>query len=182
MNRVLALLLFAVICALVFPLNAQDKPGIVKSFESGRKKATKKPAKKAAKKAALSEHVKLELKTTPKVRASVRYGRKRLGYTPLKTKLKRDSGPVDIVIKAEGYITLNTRIFTNADTKLTVKLTKEEDANTLYGYKEKIPPDAGVLPPDAGVAPVPSGTAPGTSPPSGVSPITPPTPTPIKVP
>ena len=172
MNRVLALLLFATICALVFPLNAQDKPGIVKSFESAQKKATK----KAAKKVALSEHVKLELKTTPKVRASVRYGRKRLGYTPLKTKLKRDSGPVDIVIKAEGYITLNTRIFTNADTKITVKLTKEEDANTLYGYKEKIPPDAGVLPPDAGVAPTPSGTVPGSAPTS------PTTPTPTKSP
>ena len=177
MNRLLPLILFAGVYALIAPLNAKDKPGIVKGFEAKNAKPAKqaKPAGKAkAVEAPLSKFVKLELKTSPRVKASVKYGRKRLGYTPLKTKLKRNSGPVDIVIKAPGYITLNTRIFTNADTKLTVKLTKEEDANTLYGYKEKIPPDAGLMPPDAGVAPTvtPSqGTVP--TPPSTTTPAAP---------
>ena len=181
MKRLISLIPFVSLCMLTTTLTAQEKPGVVKTFEA--KKDSKavpatKVVKEKPKKAPPSKFVKLELRTKPSVRASVRYGRKRLGFTPLKTKLKRNSGPVDIVIRAEGFITTNTRIFTNADTKLTVILTREEDANTLYGYKEKIPPDAGITGPDAGVTPATTAT-PATPTPSKTVPVAPKTTTPI---
>lgn len=83
--------------------------------------------------------------TEPKrARASVYYGKKKLGRTPFEYEFKKDSGPVDIVYKSEGYLNVNTRVYTFSDTKLIVKMTKEEDRSTVYGYREEIPPDAGV--------------------------------------
>ncbi len=93
--------------------------------------------------------------TEPKrARAYVYYGKKKLGRTPFEYEFKRDSGPVDIVYKSDGYLNVNTRIYTFSDSKLIVKMTKEEDRSTLYGYREEIPPDAGVpAPPTSPLVP-----------------------------
>jgi hypothetical protein len=81
-----------------------------------------------------------------KVKATVYHGRKKLGKTPFTHEFERDSGPVDLVFKAYGHVTVNTRAHTFQDAKLIVKMTKNEDRSTIYGYKEEIPPDAGVPP------------------------------------
>jgi hypothetical protein len=69
---------------------------------------------------------------------------------PLVIERPRDSGPMDVVIRAEGYLPVHTRAYTFNDAKIFVKLTKIEDKKTLFGYREELP-DAG---PEAGVPPV----------------------------
>ena len=110
--------------------------------------------------------------TEPKrARAYVFYGKEKLGRTPFEYEFKKDSGPVDLVYKSDGYMKVNTRVYTFSDSKLIVKMTKEEDKSTLYGYREEIPPDAGVPTPIEAATPtsVPT-SAPSPSPPSPPSP------------
>jgi hypothetical protein len=136
--------------ALASSLYAQDKPGVVQAFEA-KKEKTSPPATPP-----VSKYVTTEISTVPAVGATIHFGRKKLGSAPLKTRFKRNSGPVDIVIRAPGYFRVNTRIFTHTDSSFAVKLTPLTEANTLFGYKEEIPPDAGVIPADAGVSPAPA--------------------------
>ena len=51
----------------------------------------------------------------------------------------RDSGPLDVVVKSDGFVTVQTRAYTFADSKVAVKLTKLEEKNTLLGYREELP-------------------------------------------
>ena len=107
--------------------------------------------------------------TEPKrARAFVYYGKEKLGRTPFEYEFKKDSGPVDIVYKSAGYLNVNTRVYTFSDSKLIVKMTKEEDQSTIYGYREEIPPDAGVpapppIPPGQPGVPTPTPTPAPTS-------------------
>ena len=84
--------------------------------------------------------------TIPPVEATVSWGKKKLGVImprePLIIERPRDSGPLDLIVKAEGFFTVHTRAHTFSDTKLAVKLTPLEEANTLLGYR--VPLDAGV--------------------------------------
>ena len=74
--------------------------------------------------------------------------KKRLGiiapHAPLIVTRPRDSGPLDVVVKSDGYVTVQTRAYTFADSKISVKLTKLEEKNTLLGYREELPPDGGL--------------------------------------
>lgn len=79
--------------------------------------------------------------------AVVYHGRKQLGTTPLSVTRKRDSGPLDLVVRRGGYLAVSTRAYTFHDDSLTVRLTPVSKASTLYGYKEPLPPDGGI---DAG--------------------------------
>lgn len=102
------------------------------------------------------EFVKLGVNTRPNVKARVYFGRKLLGTTPLKFRRKHDSGPLDLVVRAPGYVTVNTRLYTYKDKVITVRLTRLEEQSKIYGYKAKLPPDGGIDPedvPDAGVGP-----------------------------
>ena len=89
----------------------------------------------------------------------VLWGKKRLGiiapHQPLILQRPRDSGPMDLIVQSEGYVTVQTRAYTFADTKLAVKLTPIDQKKTLLGYRQEVPsPDAGALPsPDAGARP-----------------------------
>ncbi len=111
---------------------------------------------------ALPATVRLGVTTRPNVGARVHFGRKMLGTAPLKFRRKRNSGPVDLVIRAAGYVPVNTRLYTSKDKVITVQLTRLDSQSKLYGYKEKLPPDAGLdpeedSPSDGGVAaPVPT--------------------------
>lgn len=90
--------------------------------------------------------------TVPKrVKAKVMHGKKLLGVTPFRLEFDYDSGPRDITFKKAGYFNVNTRLFTTSNAQIIIKMTLKDDAHTLYGYKEKIPPDAGV--PDQSVSP-----------------------------
>lgn len=99
----------------------------------------------------LSPTITVTLKTRPRVAARVRMGSKRLGTIvpgkPLVIERPRDSGPLDLVIRATGFIPVHTRAYTFEDSLFTVKLTKKEEQETLYGYRKPLPPsDAGVEP------------------------------------
>ena len=65
----------------------------------------------------------------------------------------RDSGPLDVVVSSDGYLRVQTRAYTFADSKVAVKVTPLDQKNTLLGYREEIPADGGMPAgnPDAGV-------------------------------
>lgn len=112
--------------------------------------------------------VRILIQTVPPRRASVRWGGKSLGTIPaprpLVVERPRDSGPLDLVIRAAGYLPVHTRAYTFNDSRVAVKLTAPAEKNKLFGYRQELPPnpDGGApdaLPP-AGGAPVPSPSAP----------------------
>jgi hypothetical protein len=90
----------------------------------------------------------------------VSWGKTRLGVITPKLALvidrPRDSGPLDVVVKAAGYLPVQTRAHTFADTRIVVKLTKPDQTQTLLGYKA--PLDAGMpeeTSPEETIAPPP---------------------------
>ena len=90
-------------------------------------------------------------------KATVMWGKKKLGVIekgkPLIVARPRDSGPLDVIVRAEGCMPVQTRAYTFADSKVAVKVTPPDQKNTLLGYREDMaPPDGGVLPsgPDGG--------------------------------
>jgi hypothetical protein len=106
-----------------------------------------------------ADTVKVTLLTVPPApRVLVLWGKRRLGVIapkqPLIIQRPRDSGPMDLILQSEGYLSVQTRAFTFADNKVTVKLTPLDQKNTLLGYRQELPPDevdGGVLvPPRAG--------------------------------
>jgi hypothetical protein len=106
-----------------------------------------------------SDTVKIVFLTVPMKKAFVFWGKKRLGmiapHQPLVIQRPRDSGPLDVVIRADGYVTVQTRAYTFADAKVAVKLTPLDQKKTILGYREEVPvegPDGGVPPPLPGTA------------------------------
>ena len=103
----------------------------------------------------LSPKVKITFQTVPilkGVKVEIKWGKKRLGFIdgprkPFILERMRDSGPIDVVVKAEGYLTVNTRAYTFDDNKVFVKMTPVEEKHTLLGYRIQLP-DAGA---DGGV-------------------------------
>jgi hypothetical protein len=87
-------------------------------------------------------------------KATVSWGKKKLGAigpkAPLIVTRPRDSGPLDVVVRAEGCIPVQTRAYTFEDSKVAVKVTPNEQKNTLLGYREELPPDGGASNPDGG--------------------------------
>ena len=121
--------------------------------------------------------------TVPPANAIVFWGGTRLGrikpQRPLVVVRPRDSGPLDVVIRAPGFLPVQTRAHTFGDTRLAVKLTRVEEKSTLFGYRAPLD-DAGVpLVPDGGVPDALSGMpgsltqpslAPATQPPATAAP------------
>lgn len=95
----------------------------------------------------------------PSLKAMVFWGRRRLGliapHQPLIVERPRDSGPLDVIVKAQGFLSVQTRAYTFADSKVSVKMTPPDQKKTLLGYREAVP-DGGAPPsgeshtPDAG--------------------------------
>ncbi len=100
-----------------------------------------------AEKAPVSDKVHITFTTVPMQKAMVYWGKRRLGviapHQPLVVERPRDSGPLDVMVRATGFITVQTRAYTFADSKVAVKLTPPDQKKTLLGYREA-PPDAGV--------------------------------------
>lgn len=111
-----------------------------------------------------TETVRISIQTAPPRKAFVKWGRKSLGVVPVPRPLiierPRDSGPLDLVLRASGYLPVHTRVYTFSDSRVLVRLTPPEEKNKLFGYREEPAPA-----PDAGV--------PGT-PPTAVAPAPPP--------
>ncbi len=115
-----------------------------------------------------ADKVKIQIQTIPTMKppfkAEVSWGHKKLGFIegarkPLILERPRDSGPMDITIRAVGFIPVHTRTHTFSDNKMNVKLTPLAQKNTLFGFRQDAP-DAGStgVGPDAGAAPVPPPT------------------------
>jgi hypothetical protein len=107
-----------------------------------------------------SPNVKIVFTVLPSTKkAMVFWGKKKLGpiapHQPLVIQRPRDSGPLDVVVKADDCVPVQTRAYTFADSKVAVKLTLLTEKNTLLGYREELPPDGGApgANPDGGVPP-----------------------------
>jgi hypothetical protein len=103
------------------------------------------------------ERVHIYVQTVPPRKAMVRWGHKTLGTIPVPRPMvverPRDSGPLDLVIRAAGFLPVHTRAYTFSDSRVAVKLTPPSEKNKLFGYKQEPAPN-----PDAGVpAPAPAG-------------------------
>jgi hypothetical protein len=102
----------------------------------------------------------------------VLWGKKLLGVVaprkPLVMVRPRDSGPLDVVVRADGFLPVQTRVYTFADSKLGVKLTTLDDKKTLLGYREPPPPE--VPPPGAPAVPGAPANEPGAVPDAGAAP------------
>jgi hypothetical protein len=84
--------------------------------------------------------------TVPYTSAVVYWGKKVLGKIapgrPLVVVRPRDSGPLDLMVRAGGYMPVQTRAHTFNDSRLVVKLTRPDKKNELLGYR--IPLDGGL--------------------------------------
>jgi hypothetical protein len=84
--------------------------------------------------------------------AFVFWGKKKLGETPVTLERPRDSGPVDLVVRSEGWFPVHTRAYTFRNDVIYVKMTKLDDRKTIYGAKQDAEPPPGSTP-DGGVPP-----------------------------
>ena len=100
--------------------------------------------------------------TIPMTNAKVVWGKQTLGNITPKAALSivrpRDTGPLDVMVYAPGYLPVQTRAHTFEDQQIIVKLTTPENKQTLWGYRAPI--DAGVAPADQLPAPSPEDVAP----------------------
>lgn len=106
---------------------------------------------------AQSDTVHVIIQTVPPRKAQVKWGKKPLGMIPVPRPLvverRRDSGPMDLVIRASGFLPVHTRVYTFSDSRVAVKLTPPEEKSKLFGYREEPAPN-----PDAGVPAAPTTT------------------------
>ena len=104
--------------------------------------------------AAASDVVHISIQTVPPRKAWVKWGRKSLGVVPAPRPLvierARDSGPMDLVIRATGFLPVHTRAYTFTDSRVLVKLTPPAEKSKLFGYKQEAAPN-----PDGGPPPPP---------------------------
>ena len=109
----------------------------------------------AATPAPQKETVRIVFKIYPPNKATVTWGKKKLGLIKPRESLviqrPRDSGPMDVVVRAEGCLPVHTRAYTFTDSTVSVKVTPLEMKNTIYGYKEVLPEDGGIGGPDGGM-------------------------------
>ena len=78
--------------------------------------------------------VKIIVRSIPP-KAIVFWGKKKLGETPVTLERPRDSGPVDLVVRNDGFFPLHTRAYTFRNDTVYVKLTKIEERMSLFGAK-----------------------------------------------
>lgn len=87
-----------------------------------------------------TETVTLRLIVTPPVKGVVMWGGKqvaKLAPGSMDTDLvrPRGSGPLDLEIKADGFLPYHTRLYSDRDDKVNVRLYRAEDAPGLFGYR-----------------------------------------------
>jgi PEGA domain len=89
--------------------------------------------------------IKLTIRSLPP-KALVSWGKKKLGETPVILERPRESGPMDLEVRADGYFTVHTRAYTFHNEVLYVKLTKLADKMTLFGAKQDLEPSPSPAP------------------------------------
>ena len=88
----------------------------------------------------LSETVTLTLTISPPVKAVVMWGSKQLArIAPDKPTVElqrpRNTGPLDLEIRAEGFLPHHTRLYSDRNDKVTVRLVRPADASSLLGFR-----------------------------------------------
>jgi len=146
------------------PATKQTAPATKQTAPATKQTAPSTPAQPApAAASSTSANVQIVLSTVPPTTATVTWGNKRLGratpQSPLVITRPRDSGPLDVVVRAAGFLPVQTRAHTFEDSRLEVKLTRPDQKSTLVGYRAPI--DAGT-PMAEDVEEVPGTGVPGT--------------------
>jgi hypothetical protein len=90
-----------------------------------------------------SETVTLTLAISPPVKAVVMWGSKQLARvapdTPtVELQRPRSSGPLDLDIRAEGFLPHHTRLYSDRNDKVNVRLVREAEAPSLLGYRAPV--------------------------------------------
>ncbi|HEY4185581.1 MAG TPA: hypothetical protein VGP07_10955 [Polyangia bacterium] len=85
------------------------------------------------------ELITIRLLVDPPKRAHVSWGVKDFGLAPLEIRRPRGSGPLDLEVRAPGFLTLHTRVFTEHDNSLSVHLVPETEASRYSGYQSPAP-------------------------------------------
>ena len=83
--------------------------------------------------------VTIKLVADARRQAHVIWGRKDLGVAPVEIVRPRGSAPLDLIIQAPGFLPLHTRVFTDRDDTLSLRLYSEGDAVGLPGYAPPAP-------------------------------------------
>ena len=82
--------------------------------------------------------VKIKLLADARRQAHVFWGRKDLGVAPLEIARPRGSAPLDLTIQAPDCLPLHTRVFTDRDDTLSLRLYTEREAAGLPGYSPTV--------------------------------------------
>ncbi|HET6280788.1 MAG TPA: hypothetical protein VFH73_07480 [Polyangia bacterium] len=82
-----------------------------------------------------SETVTIKILAEPRRQARVFWGRKELGVAPLEVQRPRNSGPLELLVLAPDCLPLHTRVFTDRDDKLWLRLYRKEEAPQVLGYR-----------------------------------------------
>ena len=129
----------------------------------GAEDASKRPVVAEPSGQKTQDKVSITLQTFPPRKAVVKWGNKTLGMIPVPRPLvvvrPRDSGPLDLVVRAAGFLPVHTRAYTFSDSRVAIKLTPVSEKNTLFGYRAEVPPE-GAASPDGGAPPPASPPAP----------------------
>ncbi|MGA7743056.1 MAG: hypothetical protein ABSF35_09915 [Polyangia bacterium] len=88
----------------------------------------------------LSEMVTLTLSISPPVKAVVMWGSKQLARIApdnptVELQRPRSSGPLDLDIRAEGFLPHHTRLYSDRNDKVNVRLVRPAEATGLLGYR-----------------------------------------------
>lgn len=78
--------------------------------------------------------VTIKLVAEARRQAHVFWGRKDLGVAPLELTRPRGSAPLDLTIQAPDCLPLHTRVFTDRDDTLSLRLYTDREAAALPGY------------------------------------------------
>ena len=97
------------------------------------------PVTRASDDAAPVDLVTIHVLVEPPQRAHVIWGAKDFGLGPLDIRRPRGSGPLDLLVRAPGYLTLHTRAFTDRDNTLSIHLVPEAEATRFPGYQAPSP-------------------------------------------
>jgi len=89
-----------------------------------------------------SETVTIKILAEPRRQARVFWGRKDLGVAPLDVQRPRNSGPLELLVLAPNCLPLHTRVFTDRDDKLWLRLYTKEEAPQVLGYRFEPPAPA----------------------------------------
>jgi hypothetical protein len=95
----------------------------------------------------LSETVTLTLSVSPPVKALVMWGSKQLARIApdnptVQLQRPRNTGPLDLEIRAEGFLPQHTRLYSDRNDKLSVRLVRPAEASSLLGYRSSVAAEA----------------------------------------